>query len=163
MASGDPSAWESARPVLQSIGEKLFHLGPDVGTGTLVKLVNNAIFLASGLVGQECLTLAAKAGLDVPKLLEVLKASSAAVYLGLTELALGRNFDDAFFTLRLARKDLALALESADALAVPMEVTAAAEQIYARAEDAGLGGKVFFATLQAIEEAAGVRPSPARR
>lgn len=163
MASGDPGAWERARPVLQAIGEKLFHLGADVGTGTLVKLVNNAIFLASGLVGQECLTLAAKAGLDVPKLLEVLKASSAAVYLGLTELALGRKFDDAFFTLRLARKDLALALESAEALGVPMDVTAAAERIYGRAEDAGLGGQVFFATLRAIEEAAKVDPPESRK
>jgi 3-hydroxyisobutyrate dehydrogenase-like beta-hydroxyacid dehydrogenase len=158
MASGDPAAWETARPVLQAIGEKLFHLGPEVGSGTLVKLVNNAIFLASGLVGQECLTLAAKAGLSVPKVLEVLKASSAAVYLGLTELTLGRNFDDAFFTLRLARKDLTLALESAAALGVPMEVTAAAERTYARAEVAGLGGQVFFATLRAIEKAAGLAP-----
>jgi 3-hydroxyisobutyrate dehydrogenase-like beta-hydroxyacid dehydrogenase len=70
-------------------------------------------------------------------------------------LTLGRDFDNAFFTLDLATKDVALALESAAALDVPMPVTSAAHEIYARARAGGLGAKVFFATLRAIEEMAG--------
>jgi 3-hydroxyisobutyrate dehydrogenase len=156
MASGAPDAFEAARPVLDAIGERVFYLGAEAGAGTLAKLVNNAIFLCSGLLAQEGVALAAKAGLDAARLLEVLQASSAAVYTAMLPLTLGREFDDAFFTLDLATKDVALALESAGALDVPMPVTAAAHETYVRARALGLGSKVFFATLRAIEEAAGV-------
>jgi 3-hydroxyisobutyrate dehydrogenase-like beta-hydroxyacid dehydrogenase len=156
MASGDEAAFRTAKRVLDSIGEKIFYLGPEVGAGTVAKLVNNAIFLCSGLLAQEGMVLAAKAGLDPAKLLEVLQASSASVYTSLLPMTLGRDFDDAFFTLALAAKDVALAADSADAMHVPAPVTRAAAETYHRALEGGLGAKVFFATLRAIEEAAGV-------
>jgi 3-hydroxyisobutyrate dehydrogenase len=155
MASGPEGAFAEARPGLYAIGARVFYLGAVVGAATLAKLVNNAIFLCSGLLAQEGAVLAAKAGLDVARLLEVLQASSAAAYTAILPLTLGRDFDNAFFTLDLATKDVALALESAAALDVPMPVTRAAHETYARARASGLGAKVFFATLRAIEEAAG--------
>ena len=125
------------------------------GAGTLAKLVNNQIFLCAGLLLQEGFVLAAKAGLDASRLLEVVRASSGAAYAGLAELTFARTFEQAFFTLALAEKDVALALASADALGVPMPVTSAAHATYARAAEAGHGAKSFLATLLAIEAAAG--------
>lgn len=155
MVSGETIAFEAAKPALEAIGEKIFHLGEDVGTATLVKLANNAIFLASGLIFQELIVMVAKAGLDVDRVMEVLESSSAAVYTGLADMTLGRDFDNAFFTLRLANKDLSLALDSARDLGVDMPVTSAAQRLYEKANQMGLGEKVFFATLKALEEEAG--------
>ncbi len=155
MASGEQSAFERVEPLLGAFGKNVFYLG-ESGNGTLTKLVNNAIFLCGGLLVQETFALAAKAGLDPNRLLEVVSKSSGAAYAGLAKLLLGRGFDNAFFQLALAEKDVGLALASAEGLGVPMPVIAAAHATYARALELGLGKKLFAATLLAIEDAAGV-------
>ena len=99
--------------------------------------------------------LATKAGLDPARLLEVLRTGTAGMYLGLAEGWLRRGFDAPIFKLALAEKDVALALDSARELAVPMPVTAAAHQTYLQALGQGLGEQVFFATLRAVEAGAG--------
>ena len=155
MASGEQSAFERVEPLLGAFGKNVFYLG-ESGNGTLTKLVNNAIFLCGGLLVQETFALAAKAGLDPNRLLEVVQKSSGAAYAGLAKLLLGRGFDNAFFSLALAEKDVGLALASAEGLGVPMPVIEAAHATYARALELGLGKKLFAATLLAIEDAAGV-------
>ncbi len=154
MASGERAAFERIEPLLGAFAKRVFYLGAS-GSGTLAKLVNNQIFLCAGLLLQEGFVLAAKAGLDAKALLEVVRASSGATYAALADLTFGRSFDQAFFQLGLAEKDVSLALASARALGVPMPVTEAAHATYARALAAGLGRKSFLATLLAIEEAAG--------
>jgi len=156
MAAGDPEAVSAAGAVLDALAASVFDLGPTPGAGTVAKLVNNAIFLSAGLLAQEGVVLAQRAGLDVARLVEVLGASSSSMYTGMLRPTLARRFQDAFFTLDLAEKDLALALETARGLGTPMPVTSAAHQTYLRAVAAGLGQQVFFATLAAVESAAGV-------
>lgn len=162
MASGDPAALAAVRPVLEVFSGRIFDLGSDPGLGTLLKLVNNAIFLCSGLIHQEAVVLATKAGVDPKQLDDVLAASSAQLYLALAPLTLSRSWDNPFFSLALAEKDLALALDSARSLAVPMPVTSAAHQHYLRGLAAGLGAKLCLSTLAVIESAAGVEV-PARK
>jgi 3-hydroxyisobutyrate dehydrogenase-like beta-hydroxyacid dehydrogenase len=155
MASGERTAFERVEKLLGALGKNIFYLG-ESGNGTLTKLVNNAIFLCGGLLVQETFAMAAKAGLDPNRLLEVVQKSSGAAYAGMAKLLLGRGFDNAFFQLALAEKDVALALASAQGLGVPMPVIEAAHATYARALAMGLGPKLFAATLLAIEDAAGV-------
>lgn len=160
MASGDREAFDRVEPLLAAFSKSAFHLG-EPGTGTLTKLVNNGIFLCGGVLVQEALVLAARAGLDTARLLEVLKVSSAGVYTALAPLFLGRDFDDVTFKLEIAEKDVALALESARELGVPMPMTEAGHAVYRRARDEGRGDKVFYATLETLEAAAGTRvPAP---
>jgi 3-hydroxyisobutyrate dehydrogenase len=155
MASGDRGAFERVEPLFGAFGRNVFYLGAS-GNGTLTKLVNNAIFLCGGLLLQESFAMAAKAGLEPTRLLEVVQKSSGAAYAGVAKLLLGRGFDNAFFQLALAEKDVGLALASGRELGVPMPVTQAAHETYARALAMGLGPKLFAATLLAIEDAAGV-------
>lgn len=166
MTSGPAEALAAARPFLGAYAGRVVELGVDAGTATLVKLVNNAIFLSGGLLHQEGLVLAAKAGIDPALLDEVLASSSASMYLGMAASTLARRSQGEGFAIALAEKDVALALESARSLAVPMPMTAAAHQHYVRALAAGLGDHVFFGTLAAVEEAAHVevpaRTAPAR-
>jgi 3-hydroxyisobutyrate dehydrogenase len=156
MVGGSADAYETARPVLECFGSKLFHLG-ESGSGTLVKLVNNAVFLCGSLLFQEGLVLATKAGMDPATLVTVLQGASAAPFTGMARGLLGRRFEPALFALSLAEKDIALALESARSLGVPMPVAATAHQSYLEALTAGFGGQQFFATLQSIEQRAGVQ------
>jgi 3-hydroxyisobutyrate dehydrogenase len=159
MASGDARAFERVEPLLGAFGKNIFYLG-ESGNGTLSKLVNNAIFLCGGLLVQETFAMAAKAGLEPNRLLEVVQKSSGAAYAGMAKLLLGRGFDNAFFQLELAEKDVGLALASARGLGVPMPTIEAAHGTYARALELGLGKKLFAATLLAVEDAAGVELPP---
>jgi len=156
MASGERAAFEKVEPILRAIGERIFYLGEQTGTGTLFKLVNNAIFLCAGQLAQEGLVLAAKAGLDLDQLLDTLKVSSSAMFLGMAQTTLARGFDAEGFSLALADKDIGLALETACALGVPMPTTAAARETYAKALAEGRGDKLFTATLETLEAAAEV-------
>ena len=162
MASGAREAFERVEPLFGAFAKNVFYLG-DAGNGTLAKLVNNAIFLCGGLLVQETFVMAAKAGLEPGLLLDVVQKSSGAAYAGLAKLLLGHGFDNAFFQLALAEKDVGLALASARSVGAPMPVIEAAHATYARALALGLGPKLFAATLLAVEDAAGaaVPPLPA--
>jgi 3-hydroxyisobutyrate dehydrogenase-like beta-hydroxyacid dehydrogenase len=155
LASGDRVAFERAQALLKCLGDNVFYLG-ESGTGTLVKLINNLIALCTGQIMQEGIVLGAKAGLDMSQLLELLRLGSARPNVGLMPYVVGRRFENPTFTLGLAAKDVGLALETARDLAVPMPATSAAHQTYLRAVAAGLGGKSYMATLEALEAAANV-------
>jgi 3-hydroxyisobutyrate dehydrogenase-like beta-hydroxyacid dehydrogenase len=152
LASGDAGAFAAVEGLF-AFAANVFYLG-ESGTGTLVKLINNAIVLCSGQLVQEGIVLGAKAGLDPARLHEMLRLSTARPFVGLMPHMVGRRFENPTFTLGLATKDVSLALETARDLAVPMPVTAAAQQTYLRALAAGLGDKSFLATLIALEAGA---------
>jgi 3-hydroxyisobutyrate dehydrogenase-like beta-hydroxyacid dehydrogenase len=156
LVSGDRLAFEEVEPVLKAIGTNIFYLG-DTGTGTLVKLINNAIVLCAGQLMQEGVVLGAKAGLDPGQLYEMLRVSSARPFIGLMPQVIGRRFENPSFTLGLAAKDVGLAMETARDMAVPMPVTSAAHQTYLRAVAAGLSSVSFLATLEALEAGANTR------
>ena len=153
---GDAKAYEMVRPLLQTFGGNVFHVGP-VGNGNIVKLSNNLMTIASGLLVYEALALGVKAGLDAQKLYEMWNVSSSSRYVQGVPRMLERQWDDPSFALALAAKDLGLAVESGRELAVPLTVTAAASQLYTRAVARGLGGKSPQAVLQVVEEEAGTK------
>ncbi|MCY3569355.1 MAG: NAD(P)-dependent oxidoreductase [Chloroflexi bacterium] len=154
LGSGDANAFERVRPLLEQIGSNIFHLG-EAGAGCLFKLLNNVIILCGSQIVQEALVLGTKAGLDPEDLVEKLRLGTARPYMGLAPYLLGKRFDNPSFTLRLAEKDVSLALEAARVNQVPMPVANAAHQTFLRALSAGLGEQSFLATLQALEAAAG--------
>ena len=154
LGSGDEDAFERVRPLLEAIGSNIFHLG-EAGSGCLFKLINNVIILCGNQIVQEALILGVKSGLEPEQLLEKLRLGTARPYMGLAPYLLGRRFENPSFTLRLAEKDVSLALEAARVNQVSMPVANAAHQTYLRALAAGLGEKSFLATMEALEAGAG--------
>lgn len=150
MVGGDESAFTLVRPLIEFFGENIFHLGP-AGAGTLTKLINNQIFLCASVLIQEGFVMGAKAGMDPSALLEVLKVSSAGPLMARAPLVLSRKFDLDVFALSIAAKDVALAVESAEAVGAAMPMTTAANQVYSDAVAAGLGAEDFFATIKVLE------------
>jgi 3-hydroxyisobutyrate dehydrogenase-like beta-hydroxyacid dehydrogenase len=155
MVGGDRAAFDAHRPLLDAIGANVFHLG-DVGAGSVAKLMNNMIALSVGPILQEALVVGAKAGIAPQTLFEVFKVSSSGPVVGGIPRILRRGFDDPTFALTLGAKDLALAVGLGRELAVPMPVTAAAEQVYLWAKARGYGERNTLATLLLYEEAAGI-------
>ena len=76
MLGGSDAAFAAARPIIEAIGVSGHHVGP-VGSGALAKLVVNHVLainrasLAEGLVAAEA------AGIDLERMLDVLKAGAA--------------------------------------------------------------------------------------
>jgi 3-hydroxyisobutyrate dehydrogenase len=74
---GSITALARARPVLASYGQPILHLGP-LGSGQLVKLVNNALFAAQVHLAATALVLAQSFGVDGRALSEAVAAGSGA-------------------------------------------------------------------------------------
>ncbi len=77
MVGGDPEVLETARPMLETFAEKIFHLGP-VGSGQAIKLVNNTLTYATVTLSVSALRAVRDLGMDVKQASQVLRVSSGA-------------------------------------------------------------------------------------
>jgi 3-hydroxyisobutyrate dehydrogenase-like beta-hydroxyacid dehydrogenase len=157
IVGGDKTALEKVRPVLESMGPKIFFVG-EVGCGNTAKLVNNLISLASNSISAEGFALGVKAGINPAVLLEIIKVStgnnwSAQQYPNTTFKG---NFEPGF-KISLAFKDINLALDLAKENGVPVPVGNAVRQDLQDAINAGLQDKGVDAVILAREKAAGVQ------
>jgi 3-hydroxyisobutyrate dehydrogenase len=75
MVGGDADAFAAARPVFESFGKLIVHLGK-VGAGQKAKLINNALMAAHMALAHHGLQLASKLQLDRAALVELIKNSS---------------------------------------------------------------------------------------
>ncbi|MEX0610752.1 MAG: NAD(P)-dependent oxidoreductase [Pirellulales bacterium] len=157
MAGGSPDDFDRARPVLEALGDKLFHVGP-LGAGQTIKLVNQ--MMAGGimtLIG-EGFALAQAAGADLETMAEVVAVSSgnSSMFEARARKFVLADQYQAGFTTELMRKDVGLALEMARALKVPMPVAAAAFQQYTAAMNHGFGAEDFAAVAKVCRQSAGL-------
>ncbi len=76
---GDAGDFSRLAPVLSSFCSDLVHTGP-VGTGQVAKAANNMVMWSCLIADHEALALAQRYGMDVEKLREALKLSSADNY-----------------------------------------------------------------------------------
>ena len=159
VGTDDNEVFATIEPLLQVIGRNIVRVG-GIGSGTMLKLINNQVFLAGALLVQEAFVFGAKAGLSSDEIKAVLDHSTAGVITRNTGFALSRDFDAQTFALSLATKDLALSLESAEALAVSMPLTYAAHGVFQQAVEAGYGDQAFYATVRRLEELAGAEVAP---
>jgi len=79
MIGGDAAAVAAARPVFQTFGTTLAHLG-GVGAGQLAKLVNNLLMAANMALADAALGASVTLGLDAAALTELVKVSSGRSY-----------------------------------------------------------------------------------
>jgi 3-hydroxyisobutyrate dehydrogenase-like beta-hydroxyacid dehydrogenase len=130
MIGGEAETLKDVQPILNVMGKKFFHLGPN-GAGQTIKLAMNAILALEVDAVAEAIGLVTKAGLKGEQLLEVLQSSMGrSGLLDLkTPLMLKGDFKPSF-PLRLMHKDLGLALDLANQLGVALPTTAAAREVY---------------------------------
>lgn len=77
MIGGDTTAFERAKPVLETFATSLPHLGP-VGTAQVMKLLNNNLCYANLAMGASALEIAEQLSMDTDVVMEIIKVSSGA-------------------------------------------------------------------------------------
>ena len=131
LVGGSDSALDTCRPALEAISREIFHLG-GVGAGQLAKLANNAV-LAVTLHGvHEALRLAEGGGLRRQAMLDVLCAGSGDSWVARSWSAIGAAASGypggPEGVATLTRKDLTLALATADGHGIALPFTTLASQ-----------------------------------
>jgi 3-hydroxyisobutyrate dehydrogenase len=164
MAGGEPAVFERARPILESLAERVRHVGP-IGCGAVCKILHNCASFTLDLTMAECWTVAVKAGVAPGTIVDVFKQAALGQMMSLNvrlpATYLQGNFDPRF-ALRLARKDLGLALELARACETPMRLGALCEQEMMEAMARGWADRdaSIFLTLQEERARVEVRVPP---
>ncbi len=153
MVGGEAEALETARPVLDALAKRVFHLGP-LGTGAAMKLAVNTLIFGLNQSLAEGLVLAEKAGIDRARAYEVLAASAAgAPYVGYKEAAfLDPEVTPTAFSVRLAEKDLRLITALAEQVGVPVPQARVNLDVLAAADAAGLGDADFSIVATHLRE-----------
>jgi 3-hydroxyisobutyrate dehydrogenase len=121
---GDAEAYRKYESVLKQIGDQPYYVGP-IGAGSVAKLAHNAASFTIQAALAEIFTLGVKAGVEPVALLKALRQGATGrkrTFDRLPEFFLTGVYDPPAFTVRLAHKDVALALELAKECGVPMKV-----------------------------------------
>lgn len=163
MVGGEAAALQRAMPVLQTMGQRITHVGPH-GAGQTVKLVNQVMVVGNCLAMAEGLLLAQAGGVDLHKALEAVSGGAAGSWM-LSQRGpqiLARDWRPGF-TVALQQKDLRLVLEAADQQGVPLPGTALIFQLYRTLEARGLSGDGNHALVKALEALAGVEITGAQQ
>jgi 2-hydroxy-3-oxopropionate reductase len=128
MVGGEAAVLERVRPLLQCLGQRIVHIGPN-GAGQVAKACNQMIMVAAIQAAAEAMRLGAASGVDCAKLRQALAGGSAAsrVLDVMGERMVKRDFS-AGIEARLHHKDFGLVLEAARKKGVFMPLTAAVGQ-----------------------------------
>jgi 3-hydroxyisobutyrate dehydrogenase len=152
MVGGDDDAVAVVRPVLESLGRAVFHLGP-LGLGNTMKLMNSLIAFSTTWVSLESLAIGAKAGIPVADAVEVLRTAGATnFYIDRMVETIDERGRPTQFALELAAKDAALIVSTGEQLGAATPVGAAVKGVLDQAVAAGLGGADWSELVAAVEQ-----------
>ena len=140
MAGGDAAHFSTAKPLLGTMSENLFHLGP-LGTGHRIKLLNNAYSMSVAALVAELAATARAAGVDASLLRDVMAAGpNRSDFLDWMMAGVvdgdERRLD---FALKHGAKDVGYFTDMARAAGIDASVPAAALGVLRRAIEAGHG------------------------
>jgi 3-hydroxyisobutyrate dehydrogenase-like beta-hydroxyacid dehydrogenase len=156
MVGGDADVFERAKPILEAIGPKVFHLGPN-GAAVTMKIATNLSLAVQMLAFSEGVLLAEKSGIPRETAVEVLLASVIAspmvAYRGPFVL---EQPDEAWFDVNMMQKDMNLALELGRELDVPLPTTAVTNELLTAARGMGLDDKDFAVVFDVLARMSGI-------
>jgi 3-hydroxyisobutyrate dehydrogenase len=155
---GHQPVFEKYLSVLKTIGDQPLYVGA-IGAGTVAKLAHNAASFAVQAALAEVFTLGVKGGVEPLALFKALRQGASGrkrTFDRLAEHFLPGKFDPAAFSLRLAHKDVSLAMELAREAGVPMKIGAIALQELEEGMRRGWSERDCRVTMTLQEERAGV-------
>jgi 3-hydroxyisobutyrate dehydrogenase len=157
---GAQAVYERHESVLRAIGDQPCYVGP-IGAGAVAKLAHNAASFTVQTALAEIFTLGVKAGVEPLALFQALRHGASGrkrTFDRLAEQYLPGAFDPPGFALRLAHKDLSLALALAREVGVPMQLTTCAFGQFEEAMQRGWGERDSRTPMLLQNERAGVAP-----
>lgn len=157
MVGGEADDVARAMPVLTAMGNTITHVGP-IGAGQTTKAINQIIAAGTYWSVAEGMALGLKAGLDMAKVVQAVGSGAAGSW-GLTNRS-GNMIENNYplgFRVRLHQKDLAIALETARELGIPLPVAAYVEQIETGLIAKGYGDEDVSAIARSLREMGGIQ------
>lgn len=140
LASGSATAFAKARPALDAMAAKLYELGDAPGQGSAFKMINQLLAGVHIAAASEAISFAAKQGLDIRKVYEVITASAGNSWMFENRVPHVLEGD---YTPRSAVdifvKDLGIVQDMARNAKFPVPMSAAALQMFLMASASGMG------------------------
>ncbi|HEX4491389.1 MAG TPA: NAD(P)-dependent oxidoreductase [Acidimicrobiia bacterium] len=163
MVGGAASTLDDARPALDPFAGLIVHVG-DAGMGQVVKLCNQLVYAAQMLAVAEASTLAAKSGVDLGLLYEVLTHATGDCVALRTRIPFEGAIPDSpasngwkpGFMTDLMAKDVDLVLAYAAKAGVPALTSGVVRPVLGAASTAGFGREDFSALGKIVRSLAGV-------
>jgi 3-hydroxyisobutyrate dehydrogenase-like beta-hydroxyacid dehydrogenase len=155
---GDRAVYDQYKPVLDAIGDKPYYVGP-IGSGSIAKLVHNCTGYIIQTAMAETFSMGIKAGVDPLVLWQAVRHGALGrrqTFDSLTEHFLPGHFDPPDFALRLARKDVSLAVEVGREFDVPMRLANLTYAELTEALNRGWGQRDSRVAMLLQEERAGI-------
>ena len=142
MASGTPEAFDTLRPVLDSVAETVFELGDAAGAGSAMKAVNQLLAGVHIAAMAEALTFGMTQGVDPETFVEVISKCAGTSWMlenRAPHIVAGDYTPHS--SVNIWPKDLGIVLDIARDAKFAAPITAAALQQFLAAAGMGLGGE----------------------
>jgi 3-hydroxyisobutyrate dehydrogenase-like beta-hydroxyacid dehydrogenase len=141
MVGADQATFAAIRPLLACCATDITHCGP-IGSGQIVKILNNMVLVETVVALSEALIVARRAGLDGKILFETLMKGSADSFAlrnhGL-KAVLPNIFPERAFSTEYMRKDIGCALDLAADVDAKVHGAELASRLLREASEAGFG------------------------
>jgi 3-hydroxyisobutyrate dehydrogenase len=155
---GKKEVFDRHRPILAAMGTDIYHVG-DIGSGEVVKIVNNYMVAVTTCALAEAMVLGVKAGVKPDILFEALSSGSGNSFVlqnHYKNSVMKGKFEEGVFPVDYMLKDLDLALSTGTKLRIPLHFAALAAQQYISAGAQGESRKYHPAVIRPLEKLAGV-------
>lgn len=141
LVSGPEAAFEIARPALDAMAARICELGPEPGTGSAFKMINQLLAGVHIAAACEAITFAARQGLDLQKVYEVITSAAGNSWMFENRVphVLAGDYTP-LSAVNIFVKDLGIAQDMARSSTFPLPLAAAALQMFVAASGAGMGG-----------------------
>ncbi len=149
MASGSPDAFAKCAAVLTAIAGKVYRLGDQPGSGSVVKMVNQLLAGVHIAAAGEAMALAIRAGADPDQVYEVIcnSAGSSWMFQNRVPHILAGDYTP-LSAVNIFVKDLGIVLDYAKKSVFPLPLSANAHQMFMQASAAGHGGEDDSAVIK---------------
>lgn len=106
MAAGEKATFDRVKPVLDVLGENIFHLG-DLGAGHTTKLINNFMGMTTACAMSQAFAIAKRAGVDGQQLFDIMSAGpSNSPFMKFCKNFAVDGVSDLGFSIENANKDI---------------------------------------------------------
>jgi 2-hydroxy-3-oxopropionate reductase len=162
MVGGSEDDFASAKPILETVGKTIVHVGPN-GAGQTVKAANQLIVAGNIELLAEAITFLQAYGVDIDAAVKVLGGGLAgsAVLDQKAQKMLDRNFDPGF-RIALHHKDLGIVTAAAREAGVVIPLGAVVAQLMASAMANGDSGLDHSGLLLGVERLSGIDKGQAK-
>lgn len=161
--AGSPEIIERCRPLFNALGQGVIVVGAEPYLANVLKLVGNFFVISAIETLSEAFTLAEKAGVEVDRVLDVVKALlPVPLFQGYGTRMARSEFTPPGFSLRLGLKDVGLMRKLADQVSAPLPLADIAHGHLRAAFAQGHGELDWGALITVVRSLAGLPSGTAR-